>query len=229
MNSASTPSPASPKPPARRWRKRWVLIPGALVLAAAVALAVLYVRGTWADTEPRDPASAADGPVSQIYLREGGFKQVRCAALLPYALDDVWDMLTDYTNYDKMLPYLADVTAEKKGDGEWVMQGQAKSAFRGYWPFQITITQRAGPDGGRIWWDEHSAEGEVQLNRGGWELRKRGDKETLLVLTLEVEVKSTPTFLLRSIFRHRFKEVMRAVQLAVQRRTDAGQTPGAGK
>lgn len=202
-----------------------MLIPGALVLAAAAALAVLYVRGTWADAEPHDPASAADSPVSQIYLSEGGVKQVRCAVLLPYALGDVWDVLTDYADYGRMLPYLADVTAEKKGDGEWVMKGQAKSAFRGYWPFQITIREAKSTDGGRIWWDEHSAEGEVLLNRGGWELRKRGDQETLLVLTLEVEVKSTPTFLLRSIFRHRFKEVMRAVERAVQRRTDARQTP----
>src|SRR5262249_10596125 len=123
-----------------------------------------------------------------------------------------------YTKYDRMLPYLADVTAEKKGDDEWVMNGQAKSAFRGYWPFQIAIRQAKSTDGGRIWWDEHATEGEVLLNRGGWELRKRGDNETLLVLALEAEVKSTPTFLLRSFFRHRFKEVMRAIERAVQQR-----------
>jgi ribosome-associated toxin RatA of RatAB toxin-antitoxin module len=199
-----------------------VLVPAALVLAAAVALGIIYLRGTWADTEPRDPASAADGPVSQIYLDKGGRKEVRCAVLLPYALDDVWDVLTDYAKYDRMLPYLADVTAEKKGDDEWLMKGRAKSAFRGYWPFQITIREAKGPDGGRIWWDEHSADGEVLLNRGGWELRKRGDSETLVVLTLEAEVQSTPTFLLRSFFRHRFKEVMRAVEREVQRRKQGG-------
>jgi ribosome-associated toxin RatA of RatAB toxin-antitoxin module len=219
MSSATPPTvPAAPRPPARRWRKRWTLIPAALLLAVAIALAILYLRGTWADTEVHNPASVAEGPISQLYSADGQTKQVRCAIILPYSVDEVWEVLTDYGDYHKMLPYLSNIEAEKKGEDEYRMKGQAKSAFKGDWPFEITIHQEKKADGGHIWWDETSTDGEVQVNKGSWTLTKHGDKETLLVLSLEAEVKSTPTFVLRNFFRHRLKKVMQAVELAVRQR-----------
>ncbi len=216
--SSATPStaPTAPRSPKRRWRRRWTLIPCALLLAVALGLLILYVRGTLADTEVRNPTTVADGPISQLYTTEG-HTQVRCAVLLPYAVDDVWAVLTDYGKYHEMLPYLANIEAEKQSDDEYHMKGLAKSVFQGYWPFEITIHQEKKADGGRIWWDEKSG-GEVQVNRGSWMLTKHGDQETLLVLSLETEVQSTPTFVLRNFFRYRLKQVVRAVDQAVQRR-----------
>jgi hypothetical protein len=218
MSSPTPPASTAAAPqPARRWRKRWAIIPAVLLLAVLVALAIFYARGTWADTEPRDPATPADGPVSQLYLADGQ-KQVRCAIVLPYAVDEVWGVLTDYGNYSNLLPYLSNIEAEKTGDDEYRMKGLAKAAFQGNWPFDITIHQQKTADGGRIWWDEMPGGGEVEVNKGSWTLRKHGDKETLLVLTLEAEVKSTPNFVLRNFFRYRLKKVMQAVEQAVQRR-----------
>jgi ribosome-associated toxin RatA of RatAB toxin-antitoxin module len=212
-----TPSPAAPAP-RRRWRKRWLLIPAGLCLAMLIAAGILYANGTWADSEPRNPASVGDRPISHIYEPAGGHKQVRCAILLPHTVDEVWDVLTDYSKYHEFLPYLANVETESVNENEVKMKGQARSIFQGYWPFEIIIHQQKSADGGRIWWDEQTPDAEVQINRGGWTLTKHGDKETLLVLSLETEVKGTPTFLLRNFFRYRFKQVVRAVDQAVQRR-----------
>ena len=140
------------------------------------------------------------------------------AILLPYPVEDVWAVVSDYDKYGDLLPYLNDITAEKIGDDEYRMKGQAKSVIRGYWPFEITIHQAKKTDGGRISWDESSTNGEVRLNRGSWLLTKHGDNETLLVLSLEAEVQSTPTFLLRNFFLYRLKHVVLAVESAVQRR-----------
>ena len=216
--SSPTPStaPITSRPPVRRWRRRWVLIPCALVLAVVLALLLLYVRGTWADSEVRNPTTVADGPVSQLYVADG-HTQVRCALLLPQPVEEVWAVLTDYGKYHEMLPYLANIEAEKKSAEEYRMKGLAKSAFQGYWPFEITIHQEKKADGGRIWWDEVGG-GEVLVNRGSWQVSKHGEQETLLVLSLETEVQSTPTFVLRNFFRYRLKHVERAVEQAVLRR-----------
>jgi ribosome-associated toxin RatA of RatAB toxin-antitoxin module len=217
-NATPSTAPSAPRLPARRWRKRWTLIPSALLLAVAIALGIFYARGTWADTEARNPATVAEGPISQLYLGEDQHKQVRCAIVLPYTVDEVWDVLTDYGKYSNILPYLSSIEAEKKSDDETRMKGLAKSAVQGNWPFEITIHQQKNPDGGRIWWEETPGNGEVEVNKGSWTLSKHGDKEALLVLALEAEVKSTPTFVLRNFFRYRLKKVMQAVEQAVQRR-----------
>jgi ribosome-associated toxin RatA of RatAB toxin-antitoxin module len=171
---------------------------------------VVYVRGTWADSEPRDPASVDARPVCQIYQPPDGPKRVRCAILLPYPRRRVWQALTDYAHYADFLPYLADTTAERTDEGEMRMTGQAKSALSGYWPFAITVHEEKTPDAWRAWWDEPSPP--VLVNRGGWTLRAHDQETTLLVLDLETEVKGYPTFFLRAVFRHRLPHVLRAVQ-----------------
>jgi hypothetical protein len=207
----STP-PAAPAPPRRRWRR--VAVPVVLLVLLLATGVVLFVRGTWADTQPRDPADVAAGPVAQVYQPPGESKRVRCAILLPAPPERVRGVVTDYKHYGDLLPYLADVSAEPAADG-WHMTGQARSVLGGYWPFAIDVHEKA--EGGRFvaWWDQTGTV-EVRVNRGSWEVAPAGPGQTLLVLSLEGEVHNYPTFILRNVFLHRLKEVLRRVAQQVK-------------
>ena len=66
--STTNPAPTSPPPtPApRRWKKRLV-IPLGVLGVLLILLAIAYVRGTWADSEPRDPKGTAEGILCRLY------------------------------------------------------------------------------------------------------------------------------------------------------------------
>src|SRR5580692_10759487 len=100
----------SPTPAASRKRRcsRLLWIPVVLLLLAVIGLGYVYVRGTWADTEARNPKTASDGPISQLYQEPSGDKVNRCAVILPYSMDSVWSVVTDYAHYADFLPYLKD-------------------------------------------------------------------------------------------------------------------------
>lgn len=207
-----TAPPATPAPPRRR-RKRWLIVPAALLALVLAAGAAAYVRGTRADAQPRDPAAVADGPVSQVFQSPDGGKQVRAAVLLPYPREQVWKVVTDYEHYGEFLPYLADLEVTP-GDGGCHMKGQAKSALPGWWPFEIDVREAQTPQRWSATWDQ--AGDPVRVNKGGWELTPAGEGQTLLVLHLETEVRGTPTFLIRNVYLHRLKEVLRVVAQRVQ-------------
>jgi ribosome-associated toxin RatA of RatAB toxin-antitoxin module len=207
-----TSPPTTPAPPRRR-RKRWLLVPAALLALVLAAAAVAYARGTWADTRPHDPASPADGPVSQVYQAPDGGKEVRCAVLLPYPREQVWKVVTDYEHYGDFLPYLADLEVTP-AEGGCHMKGQAKSALPGWWPFEVDIRQEQTAERWSAGWDQPGDP--VRVNKGGWVLTPAGEGQTLLVLHLETEARGTPTFLIRNVYLHRLKEVLRAVGRRVQ-------------
>jgi hypothetical protein len=96
------------------------------------------------------------------------------------------------------------------------LKGQAASAVSGNWPFEIKMLEVKSAKLWIAWWDDTPAEGEVAVNRGSWELIEAGPNETLLVLTLQAEVRSTPNFLLRNVLLHRLKKVVRAVESRLQ-------------
>jgi hypothetical protein len=101
------------------------------------------------------------------------------------------------------------------------MKGQARSALPGWWPFEIDIRQEQSPDGWSAGWDQPGDP--VRVNKGGWLLTPAGEGQTLLVLYLETEVRGTPTFLIRNVYLHRLKEVLRAVGRRVE--AQAGGAP----
>jgi hypothetical protein len=205
--------PADPIAAPRRRRRR-LFIPLLLLALLVGTGVVLYVRGTWADDVPRNPATVAEGPVSQLYQPPGQPKRVRGAILLPNAPDKVWNAVTDYEHYGAFLPYLADVTGEPTGDGGRV-SGQARSLLGGYWPFTIHVHEKKEGDTRVAWWDE-TGSGEVRVNRGSWEVSPAANGETLLILSLDGEVHNYPTFILRNTFLHRLKEVLRRVEQHLQ-------------
>src|SRR5262245_48415515 len=136
-----TPKGPLPSPPARRWRKR-VVIPCAIGLGLALFLGWAFVRGTWADNVPKDPATPADGVVCHLYQPPGGPKQVRCALVLDYPAEEVWKVVTDYERFGEIFPTLKSVEATRRPDGRCRLKGVATS-WAGDRSFDILIRQEA--------------------------------------------------------------------------------------
>jgi hypothetical protein len=202
-------APTTPTSTPQRYARRLFLPIGLLAALIGVGV-VLFVRGTWADEQPRNPARPEDGPVAQVYQPPGEPKRVRCAMLLVQPPERVWRVVTDYENYAAFLPYLAGVHA-KRTLGGCHMTGQARSLLGGYWPFAIDIREKRPDKESSAMWDE-TGEGQVRVNRGGWEVIPAGTNQTLLVLSLETEVHNYPTFVIRNAYLHRLKAVLRQVE-----------------
>ncbi len=223
--STSSPEPGNPPGPAAsqapatspRRRRRWVVIPVLLLLLVLGTGVWFYVRGTWADTTPRNPTQPGR-PVSQLYRTPDGHTTVRAAILLEQPRAAVWQVVTDFAHYDDFLPYLRDISVEEGMEGATVMTGEAKSAFSGYWPFTIHIHTNKGEKEWRAWWDE-KGDGQVQVNRGGWALSEPAPGRTLLVLALEAEVRDTQTFILRNFFLYRLRQVLKHVENRLEQET----------
>jgi hypothetical protein len=200
-------SEAAPKPAKKP--RRWVRVPLFLLLLVLAVYGYLFVRGTWADSVPRDPATVEQRPVTQLFRDEQGRITVRSAIRLKHPRAKVWALVTDYDHYGEMLPYVKDITA-KKGDGGTVVSGKAASALSGWWDFTMTVREAKG----EAWsanWDASPTE-EIPVNRGGWTLHEPADGETLLELRLETEARGYPRFFLRNFFLYRLGRVLEAVK-----------------
>jgi hypothetical protein len=205
-------TPAAPAPPRRR--RRWAIIPVGLLLLILFFFGWAYVRGTVADSTVREPTTAGV-PVSQLYRTPEGHTTVRAVILLEQPRPAVWKVVNDFAHYGDLLPYLRNVEAEPGKDNTTAMTGDAQAPLGGYWPFKVVVhTDQSGKEW-RAWWDE-KGEDEILVNRGGWELSEPAPGQTLLVLTLEGEVRRNPTFILRNFFRYRLRQVLLAVQASLE-------------
>src|SRR4051794_14215420 len=84
-----------PRIPGRIMRR----LAGGLLVVLVILFAWGLLLGLRADTEPRIPASAADGIVCQVCQPPGEPVYARCAVILPYQLEEIWAVLTDYEQY----------------------------------------------------------------------------------------------------------------------------------
>lgn len=206
--------------PRRRLKKRY-LIPALLLAAVVLFLAWAVVRGTWADTVARDPATSTEGVVTQLYRTPEGHTQVRAAAVFDHPPRQVWDVLTDYPSHVKMFRYVSRLEATPVGPGRYRLVGVAHSSLWGDWPFQSHVAHHEDPGKGeyRVTWDEPG--GEMTVSRGGWALTPIGEGKTRVVYALEVEVEQYPNWLVRNILLDRIGKVVAALGEEVQRRAPA--------
>lgn len=203
-------SSESPVPVRRRLRKR-VVIPLALVGLLGLFVLWAYVRGTWGDTETRDPQSSDEGVVVQLLRTPEGRMPVRCAAVVDQPIDKVWAAMTDYDHYGEIFPTLgsAPVTVTRGEGGAVKLRGVA-SSWLGDWPFDIGVHQWETNRMRVVWWHEKDS-GEVLLNRGSFAARPLGEGKTLLLYSLEVELSGYPNFLVRNVLLSRQPGVLRAL------------------
>ncbi len=180
-----------------------------VVLGTGVALAAAAIRGTWADDEPRDPARVGDPPVAQVLRLPDGGREVRAAIRLPHPPEEVWLAVTDYDHYGDLCEFIHGAQVEHGPDG-CRMTGNAVTPLPVCLPISLDMKHQQELLEYTASWDAPS--GDVLVNRGAWRARPVGDGETLLSVSLEIEVRGVPTWLLRNLSRRRLCHVLRAVE-----------------
>jgi uncharacterized protein YndB with AHSA1/START domain len=216
MTTSTPPAPAPP--PRRRVRKR-IWIPLILLGLLLLFLIVLIIRGTWSDTVEKNPSYPWSRAVTQLYRGPNGRTVVRCARVIDAPPQDVWKVVSDYANHPAFLPYLSTLTADPVAEGKVHLEGVAHSRLWGDWPFKADVVQKEAPDKGEYeaLWDETNAD--FTVNRGGWILKPAMKKNTtLVVFTLEIELKKYPSFLVRNILMDRLDKFVWALGDEVKRR-----------
>jgi uncharacterized membrane protein len=212
-DAMSTPTSA---PERSRVKKRFV-IPAILVVLFGILLVGAYVRGTWADTSPRNPQAPAEGPLVHLYRTPKGDVQVRGAILVEAPAARVWAVVRDYPSHPRFLPYIRTLEAETE-DGERVhLTGIAHSRLWGDWPFAMTVDHRADDDKEYVAsWDE--AGGVLTVNRGSWTVTAVGPRQALVVLAVEWEATGYASFFLNNLLLDRLPTMLSALRDEVNRR-----------
>jgi uncharacterized protein YndB with AHSA1/START domain len=195
-------------------RKR-ILVPAAFLGLALLVLGALWVRGTVASTSERNPASPSDGVLTQLFLAADGRKVVRCAALLDHPPARVWKAVTDYADFERIFPTVSAVTTGVEADGRHRFACQVSSIL-GTWPVDIRIRHEEAVGKLVASWDEPT--GDVAVNRGNWTLVPAPADRTLVVYTLDVEVRPFPAFLVRAVLLSRQKTVLEALASHLDKR-----------
>jgi hypothetical protein len=182
---------------------------------AALTL-VLFVRGTWADTERRIPTGIDDAPVCYVRQDASGEKEVCCAVRVAAPMDEVWEAITDYEHFGDICTCVHADRIAHEPDGRCRLEARANSISPGQIPFAVEMRHEQMLDQYVSSWDQSS--GEVLVNRGRWVLTPLGPRETLLEVSMEVQVRRVPTFVVRNLSLGRLREV----GLALARRMREG-------
>jgi hypothetical protein len=195
---------------ARRLRRGGTLLGLVLgPLALALALGVFVARGTWADERPRLPERVEDGAVCHVCESPGQGKHVRCAMLMPFAMEEVWAAITDYEHLGDVCPCLDFRAVEREPDGTCRVRATASSGLPETVPFDLEVRHEQNLFQYVSSWDQPS--GDVTVNRGSWTLTAKGPSLTLVELAVEVQMNHVPTFVLRNINLRRVAETVRGV------------------
>jgi hypothetical protein len=188
----------------RTWRRR-LQAPALLAVVLLALVLAAWVRGTWADDQLREPR-AGEAPLAQVVPTAEGGREVRCAVRVPFALEDVWAVLTDYDSYGDICTCLRADRITYEADGNCRVEGRARSALPGYVPFAARVHHERRLAEYIASWDEPA--GGVLVNRGRWQLTPAGHHETVVAVSLEVQVRGVPTFVLRNLSLRRLPELL---------------------
>jgi hypothetical protein len=194
------------EPSIRRTRRRRLLaIPAALTALLLGLAAAAWVRGTWAADWPAEP-QLGEAPVAGVVRTPEGGREVRAAARVPFALEEVWAVVTDYDNYGDLCNCLRADQIMYEADGNCRIEGQARSGLPATIPFRAEMRHERRLDRYLALWDE--AAGRVVVNRGRWELTPAGRRETVVAVSLEVQVRGVPAFILRNLSLGRLPDLL---------------------
>ena len=195
-------------------KKRYA-IPLGLLTIVFLLMIWLSIRGTWADTTPRNPVTSSEGALTQLYLAPSG-KQIRSALVIDHPIDEVWNVVTDYDHFSEIFPHVCHTDIRRESDGRFHLSGSAVANCFGTWPFEVHITHHESPKQYIAEWAEPHLD--LTVNRGSWTLTPLSGNRTLAVYTLEAEVKQFPGFIVRSALLMRVDGVIGAVAREVARR-----------
>jgi hypothetical protein len=217
------PPPVPETPPPRRIRKR-LYLPVILILLMIVVGVGFYVRGVWADTTERNPATADVGTITQLFRQPDGTVVVRCAIVIDAPPSATWGVVSGYDKHNEFMPYISKVEATKKDGGVVIVEGTAHSRIWGDWPFRSETTHRETPAAGEYSasWSEENKD-VFKINRGSWKIVPNGSNknQTLLVFTLQIELKDYPDAIVRNVIMDRLHTILKAVRDETLRRKKA--------
>jgi hypothetical protein len=186
-----------------------LLVPGLVLLMSVAGALGIFLRGTYAQSAPPEPVSAHGEPIASVVQRPDGTKEVCAVIRLSFPMDEVWQVITDYDHYGDICSFIHGAETERGPDGCKVV-ARATTLLPADVPFAIELKHEQELFEYRSSWDQ--ASGDVEVNRGGWVARPVGERETLLMIRLEVQMRGIPTFILRNLSRYRLCEVLRAVR-----------------
>ncbi len=188
--------------------KKRIAIP--LVLIAIVMLLLVWgvIRGTWADSQARTPASAAEGVVAQLLLTADGRKQLHAARIVSSPPDRIWNVVTNYERFSEVFPNISASKGAREPDGRWHLTGEVRS-IAGRWPMDLHVRHEEAPGRFVASWDE--PHGAWKVNRGSWVVTSRGAGETLLEYNLDLKVSPFPDFVVRAVLLGQLQPIMNAV------------------
>jgi uncharacterized protein YndB with AHSA1/START domain len=207
------PDPPTQTPAPKSSRKR-IVIPTVFIGVVTALLLWGIIRGNWADRQPRNPASAADGVVTQLLRTTEGRKQIRAAVIVSAPPDRIWKVVTDYDHFSEVFPNIGTSKGVRDPDGRWHVIGEVRSIV-GRWPMDLHVTHEESTARFVASWDE--PHGAWKVNRGSWVVTQHGFRETLLEYNLELNVSPFPDFVVRAVLLGQLKPVMRAVANRVER------------
>jgi uncharacterized membrane protein len=193
-----------------------LFIPAGLLAVVAAATLAALVRGSWSDAERRVPAEPGGEPVCYVHQNSDVEKEVRCAVRLAAPMDEVWAVITDYEHFGDICSCVHAARIEHEPNGICRLEARANSLPPGQMPFEVEMRHKQLLHQYQSSWDQPS--GELLVNRGQWVLTPLSPRETLLEVSLEIQVRHVPTFILRNLSFGR----LRAVAMAVERRLRDG-------
>ena len=204
----TTDMPDSQKPPARKRLGVPVIISAISIGLVTALLLWATVRGNWTDSQRRNPASPADGVVTQLLRTTDGHKRIRAAILVSGPTERAWKVVTDYDHFSDVFPNFGASKGVRDADGRWHLTGEVQSLV-GHWPVDVHVTHQELPGKFTASWDEPY--GSLKINRGSWVVSEHGPNESLLEYNLEVRVSPFPDFVVRCVMLDQLKPVIRAV------------------
>jgi uncharacterized protein YndB with AHSA1/START domain len=206
----------APLDPARRRRRRWVMILAATVTVVLMAIpgAVLFVRGTRAG-ELADPTTSEQGARCGL-VRRGEQVPVRCAMIVDAPPDRVWAIIADYRRFadlfDSRMWRLELGQVDPEGENAYHVVGAVRSVL-GTWPIDVRMRHAERDGVRRASWDASDG---WDVNRGGWSVAPAADGRTLLAYELEVRTRRSPTFLINDVLLDQLPHMLRTVARAAQ-------------
>jgi uncharacterized membrane protein len=197
--------------PQRPHLKKRILIPAILIVLFAALVIGAYVRGTWADTSPRNPQTPAEGAVVHLYQRKDGAPQVRGAILIDAPADRVWAVIRDYPSHPRFMPYIFSLEAHPEERNRVFLSGVAHSRLWGDWPFKMHVDHLEHADKEYVAsWDGPSDV--LTVNRGSWTVTAVNPQQTLVVLALDWEASGYAQFFINNLLLDRVPAMLTALR-----------------
>jgi hypothetical protein len=208
---------APTQPQKRRVRKR-IWIPSLLLALLVLAGGWFWWRGTNAETVERNPASVADGAVTQLLTQEGR-TFVRSAIVVPAPPSAVWQVVTDYDSHPKFIRYIGELSSQKLDHGRVRLTGVAHSRLWGDFPFEVDVSHDEKSAQGQYAarWDEEG-KADFLVDRGGWAVKRLPGDQALLIFSMQTEIQGYPNFLVRNILMDRVGSIVQSVRDEVAKR-----------